>query len=133
MSCIHCHNLEQWEIKLKPVQEALTQKDKFKPQHVHVLASALCMLKTQELNNTEGVGFQNNDFNAIFFTLRLMREHILVGYLQKILDEVTSWFKKQLNFLVLWYGVSGMYTKGSCCTKSLHFKHTHTHTHKTSW
>lgn len=53
-----------------------------------------------------------------------MREHILVGYLQKNLDEVTSRFNKQLNFLVLWYGVPGMYTKGSCCTKSLHFTHT---------
>ena len=38
-------------------------------------------------------------------------------------------YKNQLNFLVPCYGVSGMYTKGSCCTKSLHFKHTHTKLH----
>lgn len=51
------------------------------------------MLEIQELHNFEGVGFQNNDFNAIFFTLCLVREHILVlGYLQKNLHEVTSWF-----------------------------------------
>lgn len=86
-------------MKLKPVQKTLIQKDKFKPQHLllsfinlHVLASVLCMLKIQELNNTERVGFQNNDFNAIFFTLCLIREDILVDYLQKYLDEVTSWF-----------------------------------------
>ena len=26
LSCIHYHNLEQWQIKLKPVEKALNQR-----------------------------------------------------------------------------------------------------------
>ena len=40
MSCIHYHNLEQWQIKLKPVKKHQT-KDKFKPQQVYYLGTGI--------------------------------------------------------------------------------------------